>query len=136
MQGGGMQGGGMGGGPPPGPPGSGPSPGGFGGMGNHPHSNSNRRGPPPPLPDNATASLFIEGVPKDATVREISHILRPFDGFKSARLVSKEGRGPLCFAEFADPEAAMGALEVLQGYLIDRDDPDSLSLRLSFAKSE
>jgi len=35
------------------------------------------------------------GVPKEATVREISHILRPFDGFKNARLVGKEGRAQL-----------------------------------------
>ena len=87
------------------------------------------------MPDNASPTLYIEGVPKDATVREICHIFRPFDGFNSARLVQKEGRGPLCFAEFANPELAFDAKETLQGYLIDRDDPDSKSLHIVFAKT-
>ena len=90
----------------------------------------------PLLPDNASPTLYIEGVPKDATVREICHIFRPFEGFQSARLVQKEGRGPLCFAEYASPELAFGAKEVLQGYLMDRDDPNSRSLHIVFAKTE
>ena len=68
-----------------------------------------RGGPPPPrLPDNASPTLHVSGVPKDATVREICHIFRPFDGFQSARLVPSKDpeRGPLCFAEFTNPELA------------------------------
>ena len=98
-----------------------------------------RGGPPPPrLPDNASPTLHISGVPKDATVREICHIFRPFDGFQSARLVPSKDpeRGPLCFAEFTNPELAFVALETLEGYLIDRDDPDSSALHIAFAKNK
>jgi len=99
------------------------------------------QGAPPPrrmnLPPNASSTLYVEGVPKDATVREMSHVFRPFEGFQSTRLVAKEGiRGPLCFSEFADPGLAFAAMETLQGYLIDRDDPDSPCLRISFAKHQ
>ena len=31
--------------------------------------------------------------PRDAPAREIAHIFRPFEGFKSARLVQKQDRG-------------------------------------------
>ena len=90
-----------------------------------------------PLPHDASATIYVEGVPADATVREMAHVFRPFEGFKSTRLVSKESvRGPLCFAEFDNPEFALTAKDTLQGYLIDRDDPESSSLRISFAKSQ
>ena len=94
--------------------------------------------PPPRLPDNASPTLHVSGVPKDATVREICHIFRPFDGFQSARLVPSKDpeRGPLCFAEFTNPELAFVALETLEGYLIDRDDPDSSALHIAFAKNK
>ena len=74
----------------------------------------------------------------DAMVREICHIFRPFDGFQSARLVPSRDpeRGPLCFAEFTNPELAFVALETLEGYLIDRDDPDSSALHIAFAKNK
>ena len=94
-----------------------------------------RRGPP--LPRDASPTLYIEGVPHDATVREIAHIFRPFDGFQSTRLVKKENvRGPLCFAEFAGADLAFAALNTLQGYVLDRDDPKSPALRIVFAKSK
>ena len=99
---------------------------------------SPRRAASPRLPDNASPTLHISGVPKDATVREICHIFRPFDGFQSARLVPSKDpeRGPLCFAEFTNPELAFVALETLEGYLIDRDDPDSSALHIAFAKNK
>ena len=150
-------GGGYGPGPrggPGGPPGSGmmgPGPGGPGPMAPLPPMpgppppmrggpmGPPRGGPPPPrLPDNASPTLHVSGVPKDATVREICHIFRPFDGFQSARLVPSKDpeRGPLCFAEFTNPELAFVALETLEGYLIDRDDPDSSALHIAFAKNK
>ena len=135
---GGGPGGGMMGGPggmmPPLPPMPGPPPPMHGGPMGPP-----RGGPPPPrLPDNASPTLHVSGVPRDATVREICHIFRPFDGFQSARLVPSKDhdRGPLCFAEFTNPELAFLALETLEGYLIDRDDPDSTALHIAFAKNK
>ena len=90
----------------------------------------------PFLPDGAGGTLYVEGVPNDATVREICHVFRPFDGFESARLVPREGRGHLCFVEFTNAERAFDAKEVLQGYLMDRDDPNSSSLHIVFAKTQ
>ena len=89
------------------------------------------------LPRDASPTIYVEGVPADATVREMAHVFRPFEGFKHTRLVSKESvRGPLCFAEFETAELASSAKDTLQGYLIDRDDLESSSLRISFAKSQ
>ena len=89
------------------------------------------------LPPDASATLYVEGVPADATRREMAHVFRPFEGFRSTRLVSKENvRGPLCFAEFDDARRASQAKDTLQGYLIDRDAPESGALRVSFAKTQ
>lgn len=91
----------------------------------------------PRLPPDASATLYVEGVPADATRREMAHVFRPFEGFRSTRLVSKENvRGPLCFAEFDDARRASQAKDTLQGYLIDRDAPESGALRVSFAKTQ
>ena len=89
------------------------------------------------LPPDASATLYVECVPADATRREMAHVFRPFEGFRSTRLVSKENvRGPLCFAEFDDARRASQAKDTLQGYLIDRDAPESGALRVSFAKTQ
>lgn len=91
----------------------------------------------PRLPPDASATLYVEGVPADATRREMAHVFRPFEGFRSTRLVAKENvRGPLCFAEFDDARRASQAKDTLQGYLIDRDAPESGALRVSFAKTQ
>lgn len=59
------------------------------------------------LPKNATSTIYVEGIPIDATEREVAHIFRPFVGFKSVRLVPRE-KNPdeklmLCFADFENP---------------------------------
>ncbi|CAN6480668.1 unnamed protein product [Victoria cruziana] len=46
----------------------------------------------PPLPPDASSTLFIEGLPSNCTRREVSHIFRPFVGYKEVRLVNKESR--------------------------------------------
>ncbi|RWV86845.1 hypothetical protein GW17_00051219 [Ensete ventricosum] len=50
------------------------------------------RRPEPPLPPDASNTLFVEGLPADCTRREVSHIFRPFVGFEEVRLVNKESR--------------------------------------------
>lgn len=56
------------------------------------------------IPDRATSCLYVDGVPSDATEREVSHIFRPFPGYIQARLiakVSKMGRKYFyCFVDF------------------------------------
>jgi hypothetical protein len=95
-----------------------------------------------PLPADAIQTLFVEGVPKDCTQREVNHVFRPFHGFQSARLVlhsSKQRPGEqtmLCFAEFENAQLATLCMYCLQGYVFDRDDPESNKLRLSYAKTK
>ncbi|XP_043716885.1 RNA-binding protein 1-like [Telopea speciosissima] len=96
--------------------------------------------PEMPLPPDASNTLFVEGLPANCTRREVSHIFRPFVGFREVRLVSKESRHPggeplvLCFVDFSTPAQAATALDALQGYKFDEHDRDSANLRLQFAR--
>ncbi|KAI8028741.1 RNA-binding protein 1 [Camellia lanceoleosa] len=93
-----------------------------------------------PLPPDATNTLFVEGLPANCTRREVSHIFRPFVGYKEVRLVTKESRHPggdplvLCFVDFVSPAHAATAMDALQGYKFDEHDRDSVNLRLQFAR--
>ncbi|KAH0453760.1 hypothetical protein IEQ34_018084 [Dendrobium chrysotoxum] len=92
-----------------------------------------------PLPPDASNTLFVEGLPRDTTEREVAHIFRPFLGYKEIRLVKKEpkydGGSPivLCFVDFTTPSYAMAAMGAIEGYKMDLHDPDSSTLRLQFA---
>ncbi|WOL15538.1 RNA-binding protein 1-like [Canna indica] len=94
----------------------------------------------PPLPPDASNTLFVEGLPANCTRREVSHVFRPFVGFQEVRLVKKESRHPegdpliLCFVDFANAAQATVALEALQGYKFDEHDRESANLRLQFAR--
>ncbi|KAL5231813.1 hypothetical protein ABZP36_030589 [Zizania latifolia] len=96
--------------------------------------------PEPPLPPDASSTLYIEGLPANCTRREVSHIFRPFVGFREVRLVNKESRHPggdphvLCFVDFDNPAQATIALEALQGYKFDEHDRESAHLRLQFSR--
>lgn len=96
--------------------------------------------PDMPLPPDASNTLFVEGLPADCTQREVSHIFRPFVGFKEVRLVKKEARHSggdpvvLCFVDFYSSSEAAVALDALQGYKFDEHDRDSPKLRLQFAR--
>lgn len=41
--------------------------------------------PPFEIPPNATDTIYVDNLPKDVTQRELSHIFRPFRGFKAVR---------------------------------------------------
>nr|CAD1821393.1 unnamed protein product [Ananas comosus var. bracteatus] len=74
----------------------------------------------PSLPPDASSTLFVEGLPSNCTRREVSHIFRPFVGFREVRLVNREPRHPggdphiLCFVDFSNPAQAAVALDALQ----------------------
>ncbi|CAH9070005.1 unnamed protein product [Cuscuta europaea] len=93
-----------------------------------------------PLPSDASSTLYVEGLPANCTRREVSHIFRPFVGYKEVRLVTKDSRRPdgdplvFCFVDFASPAHAATAMEALQGYLFDELERDSVTLRLQFAR--
>lgn len=57
-----------------------------------------------PIPKTATNTVYVEGIPLDASEREVAHIFRPFHGFKTVRLIPREKKPGekviLCFADF------------------------------------
>jgi hypothetical protein len=74
---------------------------------------------------NATNIVYVEGLPNDTTEREISHVFRPFVGFKSVRLISREKNGQkslICFADFEDVMQSTICINTLQGYRFDKND--------------
>ncbi|XP_039057678.1 RNA-binding protein 2-like [Hibiscus syriacus] len=96
--------------------------------------------PEPSLPPDASSTLYVEGLPSDCTRREVSHIFRPFVGYKEVRLVTKEPRYPggdpikLCFVDFLSPSHAATSKDALQGYIFNEHGHDSVKLRLQFAR--
>ncbi|KAL5726838.1 hypothetical protein ACHQM5_000088 [Ranunculus cassubicifolius] len=95
--------------------------------------------PEPSLPPDASNTLYVEGLPANCTRREVSHIFRPFVGFKEVRLVNKEARHSgdpliLCFVDFGNPSQAAIALDALQGYKFDEHERDSANLKLQFSR--
>jgi len=94
----------------------------------------------PSLPSDASSTIYVEGLPSDATEREVAHIFRPFPGYQSLRVLAKESKqNPsrvynLCFVEFDNKYQATFALNHLQGYRLDKDDTKGLSM--CYAKTE
>lgn len=87
------------------------------------------------VPKDATSCLYIEGIPPDATEREVAHIFRPFPGYMLARLIprsSKSGRKYFyCFVDFQTEMQATICMETVQGYRFHKN--DSRGLKLSYA---
>jgi len=147
-------------GPPP--PGYGPPGGGYGPPGpygiapqhvqlHHPPSDPLAMQPVPPnymglsLPHDASSTLYVEGLPPDASEREVAHIFRRYEGlgFQSIRMRGIESnKNPgtslfLCFAEFDNPHQATLAMYGLQGYRFDPVNRDKdTSIKISYAKSK
>ncbi|KAL0695043.1 hypothetical protein Bca4012_062223 [Brassica carinata] len=93
------------------------------------------------LPPDASNTLFVEGLPSNCSRREVSHIFRPFLGYKEARLVTKETKQRngdpvvLCFVDFENPACAATARTALQGYRMDENEPDSKNLQIQFSRN-
>jgi RNA recognition motif-containing protein len=86
---------------------------------------------------NATNIVYVEGLPTDASEREVSHIFRPFPGFKSVRLITREKKGEksvLCFADFEDVNQSTICINTLQGYRFDKN--DLIGLHFSYGISK
>ena len=90
------------------------------------------------VPPNATNTIYVEGLPTDATEREVSHIFRPFRGYKSVRLIPRdkgpEGKVLFCFADFENTFQTTVVINTLQGYRLDKD--DIWGLQFSYAKGQ
>ena len=92
-----------------------------------------------------SSTLFVTNVPPDATVREMSHIFRLFDGFRCVRFVPHASRSArydslhtpfLCFVEYETPMHATVAMNSLQDYQMDITNPSMPHLLISFARTE
>ena len=84
------------------------------------------------IPEDATNCLYVDGVPFDATEREVSHVFRPFPGYIQSRLIpktTKTGRKYFfCFVDFEDKAQATIAMQTLQDYRFYWKDPKGLKL--------
>lgn len=77
------------------------------------------------FPKNATNIVYVEGFPYETSEREISHIFRPFSGFLSVRLITREKNGEktlICFADFENVFQSTICIYTLQGYRFDKND--------------
>ncbi|VYS46773.1 unnamed protein product [Arabidopsis thaliana] len=96
---------------------------------------------PHPLPPDVSNTLYVEGLPSNCSRREVSHIFRPFVGYREVRLVTQDSKHRsgdptvLCFVDFENSACAATALSALQDYRMDEDEPDSKILRLQFFRN-
>jgi hypothetical protein len=75
------------------------------------------------------AVLEVAGVPVDASIREVSHVFRPFPGFICVYLRGTD----VHLAEFRSVAQADVAVQALENYLFDKHAPGSSRLNLRFA---
>lgn len=89
------------------------------------------------IPKNATNTVYVEGIPLDASEREVAHIFRPFKGYKAVRLIPRDKKGDkldktvLCFADFESSLQTTIVINTLQGYRFHKD--DNVGLSFSYA---
>ena len=87
---------------------------------------------------NATSTVYVEGIPLDATEREVAHIFRPYPGFRGLRLIEKEKNGKktiICFADFDNIIQSTVCINTLQGYRFEKNDLIGLHLSYGVKKS-
>jgi hypothetical protein len=86
---------------------------------------------------NATNIVYVEGLPLNSTEREVAHIFRAFQGFKSVRLVFRDKGGEkslICFADFENVTQSTICINTLQGYRFDKN--DLVGLHFSYGVSK
>ncbi|EFN57435.1 hypothetical protein CHLNCDRAFT_142904 [Chlorella variabilis] len=91
-------------------------------------------------PPDACNTLYIEGLPSDVTRRELGHIFRSREGFRSLRLVIKDSKKHvgeklvMAFVEYSSTYFAAQAMDTLQGYPFDLDNPETMTFFVKFAR--
>jgi len=74
------------------------------------------------VPKAASTTILVEGLPSDASEREVAHIFRPFLGFKSVKIVAKSVESPdsqknekgnICYADFETSEQATAVVNTI-----------------------
>lgn len=89
--------------------------------------------------NNASNIVYVEGIPTNASEREVAHIFRPFPGYKSLRLITKEKNGQdtiLCFADFESIPQSTACINTLQGYRFDKNDLVGLHCSYGVSKAK
>lgn len=76
------------------------------------------KGKGPQLEDTSGTTLYVAGIPMDATEREVRGIFRQYAGFNSLRMALRPTH-LLAWASFDSPEQAAFVIEALNGYPID-----------------
>mmetsp|Transcript_6419 Transcript_6419/g.10504 ORF Transcript_6419/g.10504 Transcript_6419/m.10504 type:complete len:138 (+) Transcript_6419:903-1316(+) len=84
-----------------------------------------------PLP---CSTLYISGLPKDVTERELGILFRFCPGFLSVRLVTKSEGKPICFADFSDTNTSTMALQTLQDFKMDMRDATGIRIEYDRGK--
>jgi len=99
-------------------------------------------GGPPGLPfgdfggwGGQEVSLFVSGVPRGVTRRELLHIFRQYAGFVSLRQIEREDH-TLVFVSFASIAQAQFVAEALTGYVFDEEAPPDQQTVLSLAPAK
>jgi hypothetical protein len=87
-----------------------------------------------PVSTEPVKTLYITGLPYDIKEREIQLLCRPYPGFEFCNLNLRYD-APSAFAKFSTREAAESALQALQGFQFDLNQPELL-IRVDFAKSD
>jgi RNA recognition motif-containing protein len=88
---------------------------------------------------HATNIVYLEGLPNDSSEREVAHIFRPFPGFKSVRLITREKNGQkslICFADFEEVSQSTLCINTLQGYRFDKNDLVGLHFSYGVSKNK
>ena len=88
---------------------------------------------------NATNIVYVEGLPNDTSEREVAHMFRPFPGFKSVRLITREKncqKSLICFADFDEVLQSTLCINTLQGYRFDKNDLVGLHFSYGVSKNK
>ncbi|XP_071788322.1 uncharacterized protein [Asterias amurensis] len=87
--------------------------------------------------EDEVRTLFVSGLPMDATPRELYLLFRAYQGYEGSllKLTSKPGKSssPVGFVTFESRAGAESAKQALSGVRFDPDQPQTI--RLEFAKS-
>jgi len=82
--------------------------------------------------DEEVSTVFVGGIPSDATPRELDNLCRFLPGFVNSKVDLKKGK--TLFVRFDTPSSAFNAISALHGQVFDRLNPGE-PLRVVLAKS-
>eukprot|EP01119_Soliformovum_irregulare_P001897 TRINITY_DN1174_c0_g1_i1.p2 TRINITY_DN1174_c0_g1~~TRINITY_DN1174_c0_g1_i1.p2 ORF type:complete len:134 (-),score=35.09 TRINITY_DN1174_c0_g1_i1:122-523(-) len=74
-------------------------------------------------PHGASPTLYVGNLPSNVTEREMSILFRLMPGYSGVRLITREGKPPICFADFTDAVRASYTMSLLQGFRLDDHSP-------------